>query len=67
GVRDFGDGVAELMERHNRRRSTMAIRRRNHPALHSYFSSPEPGSPLGSPGILKSLQEASEPTNSLPD
>ncbi|XP_063612016.1 Na(+)/H(+) exchanger beta-like [Penaeus indicus] len=60
------DGVAELVQRHHERRSTMSLRRRPYP-LQACFSSPEPGNPMASPTILRDLREASEPRSSLPD
>ncbi|XP_068238479.1 probable Na(+)/H(+) antiporter nhx-9 [Palaemon carinicauda] len=60
------DGVAELRERHQRRRHTMALRRRNtRPQLQSCLSSPESSSsvaslaPLPPPVTLNTLQETS--------
>lgn len=59
------DGVAELVQRHRERRSTMILRRR--PPLQSCFSSPEPGNPIDSPTFLRELRELSEPRSSLPE
>ncbi|XP_042226062.1 probable Na(+)/H(+) antiporter nhx-9 isoform X1 [Homarus americanus] len=62
---DLPEGVVELMERHNTRRRTMSVTSPR--TLQSCFSSPEPGHMSASPHILRSLQEAVEPTSSLPD
>lgn len=66
GRRALYDGVAELRERHQRRRHTMALRRRTtRPPLQSCFSSPESSSSLGSsaplppPVTLNTLRETS--------
>lgn len=60
------DGVAELVQRHRERRSTMSLRRRP-PSLQACFSSPEPGHPMVPSSILRELREVSEPRSSLPD
>ncbi|XP_064113705.1 LOW QUALITY PROTEIN: Na(+)/H(+) exchanger beta-like [Macrobrachium nipponense] len=66
GRRALYDGVAELRERHQRRRHTMALRRRtSRPPLQSCFSSPESSSSVGSsaplppPVTLNTLRETS--------
>lgn len=61
------DGVAELVERHNIRRQSMLQMRHDgvRRPLQGCFSSPAPGSwSPASPGVLRSLQEMTEPDHS---
>ncbi|XP_045619242.1 probable Na(+)/H(+) antiporter nhx-9 isoform X2 [Procambarus clarkii] len=65
---DLPQGVAELVERHFARRRTMSCHHRGVPPLQTCLSSPEPGATYPSTmHILQALQEAVEPSSSLPD